>query len=392
MAISRTAAGAHSNSGAHNTTPADVTDEGFTRLAVSIACILYIVGYAGYSFEASVPFLRYIIYAIPAILVAPLLFQHTLRINGAASILLASYILMGFLGYFLNVEHLGSFFSSFIIINLVIISFVPIINVSAKQICIIFYGTLIYLAAILFLTKNGGVRFFELLSSGAGSGVGEGLSISQGLLGPLYATFFCATGATSPFWLALVMTILGGKRVGLLALIIGLIFVFLFKKTALFKKKLNRIIALLATLAIISIVGLRLVPIAESLHQHLQIEPSIEEVMLGRYHWNLTLTNAIDKKPLIEWLFGSGANSADELTGDDLPHNDWLMLFFDYGLVGLIAFIVFMALIFSSSTTGAAIAVVVAITMITDNVMIYLFYQLPVVFMISYAARRESRR
>jgi hypothetical protein len=59
--------------------------------------------------------------------------------------------------------------------------------------------------------------------------------------------------------------------------------------------------------------------------------------------------------------------------------------------LGSIAITAFIALVFSTSATGAVIAIASAILMMTDNVVMYLYYQLPIVLMVGYSALRESR-
>jgi hypothetical protein len=64
-------------------TATSVADQAFNRFVVSIACAVYLVGYAGYSFE-SLGSLRYLVYAVPLILVASLTLQRTPTSNKAA--------------------------------------------------------------------------------------------------------------------------------------------------------------------------------------------------------------------------------------------------------------------------------------------------------------------
>jgi hypothetical protein len=59
--------------------------------------------------------------------------------------------------------------------------------------------------------------------------------------------------------------------------------------------------------------------------------------------------------------------------------------------LGSIAITTFIALVFSTSATGAVIAIASAILMTTDNVFIYLYYQFPIVLMVGYSALQESR-
>lgn len=395
MGNSQISARAHPNSGSQTLFLETAADEAMSRLAVSIACLVYLVSYAGLCFQEPSGLVRYLMYAIPAILVTPLLFQHTPRINKAAGVLLLIYLSACFLGYMLIEERTQFFLQSFLFLNIVIIGFAPSINVSKKQIFILFYATLIYFIAIFCITDHGGIRLFEILLAGTGSGVVDAYNSREALLGPIYAIFFCGTGAFGQFWLAIIMTVLGGKRIGLAALLVGLFLLFLLKKLPIFQKRSNRIIALFCALGIINIMAVNFISIAEYMHQRLKIGPHIEEVMLGRHHMGSAITKAASKRPTLEWLFGSGSGSADALSADvadgDLPHNDWLKIFYDYGLIGSFVATLFMALIFSSSATGVAIAVVVAITMVTDNVLIYIFYQIPIVLMVAYCARHRAR-
>jgi hypothetical protein len=64
---------------------------------------------------------------------------------------------------------------------------------------------------------------------------------------------------------------------------------------------------------------------------------------------------------------------------------------YDYGILGSIAITAFIALVFSTSATGAVIAIASAVLMMTDNVVMYLYYQFPIVLMVGYSALRESR-
>jgi hypothetical protein len=56
-----------------------------------------------------------------------------------------------------------------------------------------------------------------------------------------------------------------------------------------------------------------------------------------------------------------------------------------------VAITVFIALVFSTSATAAVVAIASAILMTTDNVVMYLYYQFPIVLMVGYCAPSESR-
>lgn len=375
-----------------------VADGPISRLAVSIACVVYLVGYAGYCFtDPQLHSVRYLVYAVPAILAAPLLFQGTSRSNKAASAYLLTYLSLGFLGYLMGVKDTGSFLNDFIIMVLIIVSFVPTINVKVEHIRIVFFCSLAYFALAFFVAGHE-VRLFQILESGTGSGLEKGYDNNEGgLLGPIYAVFFYATGGRPQFLLALVMSLLGGKRIGIIAILIGVVALSLFRRAAALKEKRNRFIVLLVGLAVINIAASNLLPISEYLHQKLHISVHIEEIMLGRHAIAVEIAQDIDSRPLVESLVGYGPGSANALatliSGGTLtqPHNDWLKILYDYGILGSTVITVFTALVFSSSTTGAVIALTNAIIMTTDNVIIYLFYQFPIVLMVAYSVMWDSR-
>jgi hypothetical protein len=378
-------------------TATSIDDQAFNRLIVSIACAVYLVGYAGYCFGESLGSLRYLVYAVPPILVLTL--QRTPTSNKAATVFFLTYLSLAPVGYIIGVKDTDFFFNNFIIMSLIIVSFVPTINVGIKHIRIVFLCSLAYFVLAYSLTEHGGVRLFQILKSGTGSALDEGYDNHQGgLLGPIYAIFLYAVGAKIQFLLAIVMSLLGGKRVGVIAIVVGLASIFLFRKAAALKKRRNRFIFLLATLGVINIVGSNMLYISQYAYESLRMSVPIEEIMLGRYAIGSEMTRAIDSRSPVESLIGFGPGGGDALatlvSGGTLkePHNDWLKILYDYGILGSIAVTAFIALIFSSSATGAVIAIASAILMTTDNVVMYLYYQLPIVLMVGYSALRESER
>jgi hypothetical protein len=206
----------------------------------------------------------------------------------------------------------------------------------------------------------------------------------------------------------MVMCVLGGKRIGLLALAAGFVLFWGFRFLDRRFGSKGRVPLLIAMLTVINAVSVNLISIADTLHRNLEIRVNIEEVMLGRHEIGRELTRSIEAKPMSSWLLGSGAGAADAISGKklrhatgDLPHNDWLKVFYDYGLVGSVILTLALAFLFSGSAAAAAIGVVSAIIMMTDNVLIYVFYQVPLALMMAHCspvgwgradARRPERR
>jgi len=379
-------------------TATSVADQAFNRFVVSIACAVYLVGYAGYCFGESLASLRYVVYAVPPILVASLTLQRTPTSNKAAMVFFLTYLSLAPLGYLIGVKDTDFFFNNFIIMVLIIVSFVPTINVGIEHIRVVFLCSVAFFVLAYSLTEHGGIRLFQILESGTGSGLEDGYDNHQaGLLGPIYTVFLYAIGAKIQFLLALVVSLLGGKRIGVLAILVGLASISLFRNAAALKKRRNRFIFLLATLGVINIAGSNMFYLSQYTYESLSMSVPIEEIMLGRYAIGSEATHVIDTRSAVESLIGFGPGGADALatlvSAGTLkePHNDWLKILYDYGILGSIAITVFIALVFSTSAIGAAIAIASAILMTTDNVIIYLYYQFPIVLMVGYSALRESR-
>jgi len=374
----------------------DIPDEAVSRFFVSLACGTYLVGYAGYSFGDTLGSLRYLVYLAPLLLAASLMFQRTAMINRPAVAFLVAYLALVLVGNIVGAKWGEYSLRDVVVISLIIFAFMPVINVSAAQINLLFVCSLIYLLMAYWTAGIENIRILQILHEGTGSGFQAGFDDNQGgLLGPLYAVFLQAMGTKFQFGLALLMSLLGGKRVGIAAILFGVAASIAFRNIGVLKPRRNRIVALLGVLTAINLVALNLNSISESAHQMLDLRVSIEEVMLGRFEIASQMSHAMDNRSLSESLFGFGPGSADALAvrvSDGVlthPHNDWNKILYDYGVAGSLIITAFMAVVFSTSATAAAIAVASATLMCTDNVLIYLFYQFPLVLMVAYAAPRE---
>jgi O-antigen ligase/polysaccharide polymerase Wzy-like membrane protein len=374
-----------------------------SRQIAWIACIVYVIGYAGYcfSFNESVKPLRYLVYAVPFILVASPMLERIPRCNKPAEWYLLTYLYLGCIGYMTYVSDTDSFWNDFGIVALVILSFVATIDVDVRQIRFVFSCTAIYFVAAYVLTEHQGLRVLQLLETGIIARAPPGTAYDSdtgGLVPPIYAVFYYAIGARLEFMLALVMCFVGGKRISLLAVLVGLAAVSLFQRAPALNESRNRFLVLFAALAGINIVGANLPSIVEQGYWAIRPDAHIEEIMLGRQEIGSTMIEVIENRSWVEWLIGAGPGSANSLAGAITngsvthPHNDWLKLLFDHGVLGSTLITAFMALVFSSSKNGTAIALVNAVIMLTDNVAAYLFYQTPIVLMLAFCALQESRR
>jgi O-antigen ligase len=110
------------------------------------------------------------------------------------------------------------------------------------------------------------------------------------------------------------------------------------------------------------------------------------EVSLGRYSFASELWARFSPTGLRHWLFGLGPGSADAwLVHQGIllnPHNDWLKILFEYGIFGLVLLLAAFAALFPRTRFGNKLFLYTAVLMITDNTLIYL-YHFAVVFLIS---------
>lgn len=373
-----------------------------SHFVVSVACGTYLAGYAGYCFFCqeggcadTLGSLRYLVYAVPPLLLASLMLQRAC--NKPAIAFFLAYLVLASVSHFIGMQGGEFFLRNFTIISLTIACFIPVTDISASQIRAIFICSLIYMILAFCLAGGTSIRLFHILDDLTGSAVDQGYDNNQGgVVGPIYAVFFYAIGAKLQFLLAVVMSLLGGKRIGIVAILVGVLATVLFRNVKALKRRRNRFLALLGALGIINIVASNLTSISEYEYRSMRMSVSIDEVMLGRYEIGSEMNRAMNTRPLVESLIGSGTGSGDALAWTasdgilDQPHNDWLKILYEYGIVGSFIITTFMALIFSTSATGAVIAIGMATMMSTDNVLIYLYYQFPIVLMVGYSALRES--
>src|SRR5262249_18861321 len=189
--------------------------------------------------------LRYLVYVLPLVLVASPAFLRTPTINRPAAAFFVAYLVLASVSHLIGMKGGQDFSRNFVIIALIIVCFIPVIDVSAAQIRFVFLGSLTYLLLAYWLGEGAGIRLLQMLESGTGSGVETGFDNHEGgLVGPVYAVFFYTIGAKLQFLLALVMSVLGGKRVGVLAILVGGVATVLFRKIAALKPGRNRFVTL----------------------------------------------------------------------------------------------------------------------------------------------------
>jgi len=107
-------------------------------------------------------------------------------------------------------------------------------------------------------------------------------------------------------------------------------------------------------------------------------DASANSVSLGRAEMAAELWRQIDAADVSHVLTGFGPGAADRhlfVAGFDLnPHNDWLKILFDYGMVGFVGLHVVLRLLLPNTSLGNKFYLFTAILMTTGNPLIYTYY------------------
>lgn len=178
------------------------------------------------------------------------------------------------------------------------------------------------------------------------------------------------------FLLACVILFLAYKRIAMLAVVA--IIMFEMASYLVFRRSFGRFLTTLAVL-VLSVVSLFLPEIFEFLSAIMRDEDaSASAISLGRTGLAEALRFEIHEAGLSHMFFGFGPGSADDVVfalGEiKNPHNDWLKILFDYGLVGFIVLHGVLYLIHPRTPLGNKLYLNLAILMVTDNPLIYIHY------------------
>lgn len=103
------------------------------------------------------------------------------------------------------------------------------------------------------------------------------------------------------------------------------------------------------------------------------------DISVGRFQLATLLWDHVANHGSSHTVFGFGPGAADDLIDRKghiatNPHNDWLKLFFDYGIVGFAGAHVVLFILHARNTLGLMIYIYSAVLMMTDNTLIYTFY------------------
>lgn len=164
------------------------------------------------------------------------------------------------------------------------------------------------------------------------------------------------------------------KRISFVGVVIALAFHLVTRRATFSRAKRLGVVAVVG----LSLVAMVSVIIFEYSADALRLEnSSANAISLGRYDIAVTLWNRLGAASPVQWLIGLGPGAADAVSHEvaDLnPHNDWLKVLVDYGVIGTILVHRIFFLMFVRHPLGLMIYLYTAVLMVTDNVFIYLYY------------------
>lgn len=357
----------------------------------TITICIYIVGYIGcFPVAANVP-LRFLLYLIPPVWMAFVLSAPGPKFEPVPVLFLLCY-------WMICLPSLVEGVNERTLINIGIISafiagFVPRFKVDSAVLKVLLAASVIMLA-INVLVEGSGITFkINIFESASITG---GYDNSDALVGALYAVYFFCTKSVPGFFFGLILTVLGGKRIALVAALAGVLTYYFVAKTPLARSLGARFAFLLVVLGFVNVAAVDLLAFVDLLGNQFGLTFNGEVFFAGRLGTNTLIYDSLRERTFYQFLFGNGPGACDTLVllssgGQVVPtHNDWMRFYYDYGLVGSALLTVGLAALYALSPMTVALGCALGILMITDNVVLYIFIQLLAALM--FASERAGLR
>lgn len=333
---------------------------------------------------------NHLIYIIPIVFLIISLFteiynkEHLVEYDIRLFVILFFYVAIVIISSVLNFLHINwfLFYRDTIIIISPLILFINNFKFSDKQVKIIFIVfILIYFQSINFAMPD--LSFSSLLI-----GQQESFSFIAGFIFGAFLLYFLASKNFIFLILSGLMVLVASKRVVFLGLFCAIpYYYFLYRPVS---KSQIKLLLQFAYYSILFIVGLTLDKITILILElfgmssivNLNTALSSREVFIDVIRTGLLDSNFFTK------IFGHGAGQADYYLQNNLntafynvtnpanPHNDFLKIAYDYGLIGFIFFFLFFHALYGRSNKHSMIFFYSVAILLVDNSLIVLFYSI----------------
>jgi hypothetical protein len=363
-----------------------VRSTGIVEMSVPI---LYGIAYVALEQLFGLGDLRYLMYFFPIVLLGLAVRNSNIHLSTNRLVFIMLFVIYAAaFGNFHDVD----FYRNVILISACLFCFVPKIEVRPGIIDAIFVSIVIVfiVKAFYYGISNFGI---DILTSSSLEGVYDG---DEGLLGVIFSAHYYMKGSVLGTVASVALTVLGGKRISVGAISLGFVVFHVLRSWQNFESYRGRFGLMLVAVSIINLTSLFLTQIVVQVFDLLNIDLEIERFFAGRFYLSQEVGWELNNKTAWQLLFGSGAGACDSFVsfltrGDiDRTHNDWLKLYYDYGTIGSISFTIFFAGLFAKSVKTSALGIVVAVIMMTDNVLIYAYFQIVVALGFAYCGFQDE--
>ncbi len=365
---------------------------------IRITPLIYaVVVFFYFTFPDIRPF-RLAIYLIPALLVAELIAQRTVRFYRliAAAFVTYSALLLPFV---ISEDAVGFPRDEMIFLASSMFMFVFWYRTDELILhALLAVGGLSVVALLLFAPSNN-----TSLSLVAGTGFAE---TSLGLILPLVSIAYYLRGYWMLFAISIVVDYFLFKRIALFALLCTLAVDFFIYRRSADRPPSNshRLVAAIST-SVVVLIALNLRALFDFLSDFLQsfagITVAPNDLSSGRYAaLDIYWTDLTARSSMLEWLFGNGPGYTTSLIRSDYDlqewnfthlHNDWIRLLGDYGILGMgVAAAAFMWAM-SRDRVTALIALYSMLVLLTDNILTYLSYWIAAAFVLRCVTATRQR-
>lgn len=338
---------------------------------------------------------RLVIYALPAIsiLLWIILPREDRRVIDRNFLYLTiSFFFVVIISSFSGHMSSGYMKEAMIIFGIFII-FIPKFEVTDQMILVLLLGLF---AAVLVQLVTIGINVKFSLNLQKSEGLLENVF---GLTFPVFAIYYAVRKKRLLFCISIILSIISFKRIALAGMVAALMFfvfcVFTRGSAQRGGMLFHKILTVMVVVACI-IVSFYFVPIIDFLYFDLGVIDSVLEATSGRYAGQKHFTAQVYGQDWLGLVFGNGPDSST-LLGQDVIwstlskfHNDWLKLLYEYGAIGLIAYVILFTRVHMSSLGGMSILLFTAILYITDNSFQYIFHQFPALMMVRHLQQLEE--
>ncbi len=194
--------------------------------------------------------------------------------------------------------------------------------------------------------------------------------------------------------ITLILFVLAFKRIAFLG--VGMVLCLEMGLYICFNRSIGRVVSSLIVMAlsVLALFSLQIFELMATLFDEINI--SANSVSLGRAEIATELWDRVDVAAFGQKLMGFGPGAADyvlfESGLENNPHNDWLKILFDYGIIGFIGMHVVLRLIHPNTALGNAVYIYSAVLMTTGNLIIYTYYFIPLYLITRIALRNPIQK